>query len=190
MIFIMSEKTFKKNVEKIATKTEYFGLDCANYGVVKKEGNTAAISSRYQKMSTCGNLCPELRLYRMLRKLKDGEPVRADDYEKEVQKFLESDDFSAGAVAVFRALVAANDASENVILLLILPNVVYKYLSAKISSRLNELAGFDLGFVTKEEFKQSPNRIQNAKMNEEVIRKLKKRAKKIYNRLTDGDDDY
>ena len=128
MIYVVNQKFFKKNIEKMAKYNPYFILDGENFAVTGRSNDTVAIATKFNRAHSVGGFCPEVKLYGMLRKLKRGEDINTDKFEKEVKNFIKDKSFIVAINVAFKALIAGGS-SDPLNVFVVLPNIVYKYLS-------------------------------------------------------------
>lgn len=193
MIYVMNQKFFKKNIEKMAKYNPYFIIDGENYAVTGRANDTVAIATKYNRAHSVGGFCPEVRLYGMLRKLKKEEDVSPEKLEKETKKFLKDKTFIVAVNVAFKALIAGGvDNPLNVFI--VLPNIVYKYLGSKIIKKLKKVADTEIDFifsqdVLKDDIKRLKKLMEPNDLRE--IDKITKRIEKKYDlKFTKDDDEY
>ena len=107
MIYVMNQKFFKKNIEKMAKYNPYFIIDGENFAVTGRSNNKVAIATEFNRTHSVGGFCPEVKLYGMLRKLKKEEPVNQEKFENEIKKFLKDKSFIVAVNVAFKALIAS-----------------------------------------------------------------------------------
>ncbi len=139
MIYVMNQKFLKKNIEKMAKYNPYFIIDGENFAVTGKSSEKVAIATKYNRAHSVGGFCPEMSLYRLLKKMKKDENVSKEKFEKEVKKFIKDKCFIVAVNVAFKALVAGGtDNPLNVFV--VLPNMVYKYLKKDIINKMKKLS--------------------------------------------------
>lgn len=138
MIYVMSQKFFKKHIEKMAKHNPYFILDGENWIVSGHPDGEGSITTKYSNTYSVGSFSPEVRLYGMLKDLKRGESVNESKLKNEVQIFFKDKAFISSANTAYKTLVATgHDESRNVFV--VLPNIVYKYLGKAMVKRMRKL---------------------------------------------------
>lgn len=191
MIYVMSQKFFKKHIEKMAEYNDYFILDGENYAVTGNSGETTAIATKYSRCHAVGGFCPESKLYGMLRKLKKGEDVNPDKLEVATKKFLKDKAFTVAINVALKALIAGGyDHPLNIFI--VLPNVVYKYLGEKIIKRIKKVSSLEFDFLYKQEaLKENMKRLKTLLSSEQLkeIDKVTKYIEKKYELKFAEDDD-
>ena len=146
MIYVMNQKFLKKNIEKMAKYNQYFIIDGENFAVTQKSADRTAIATKFSRAHSVGGFCPEMKLYKMLQKMKDEEPVVEEKYDREVKKFLKDKTFIVAVNVAFKALIAGGvDNPLNIFI--VLPNIIYKYLGKRIIKRMVKLADVDFEFI-------------------------------------------
>lgn len=138
MIYVMSQKFFKKKIEKMAKRNPYFGLDGENWGVTGHRDDEEAIATKYNNVYSVGSFSPEARLFNYLKDLKKGRDVPEGKLRNEVDLFLKDKAFISSVNTAFKTLVATGT-SETRNVFVILPNIVYKYLGKAIVKRMRKL---------------------------------------------------
>ena len=150
MIYVMNQKFLKKNIEKLAKYNEYFIIDGENFAVTQKKADRVAIATKFSRAHSVGGFCPEMKLYKMLQRKKDEEPVDEEKYDREVKKFLKDKTFVVAVNVAFKALIAGGvDHPLNIFI--VLPNIVYKYLGKKIIKKMIKMASVDFEFIYDQE---------------------------------------
>lgn len=191
MIYVMNQKFLKKNIEKMAKYNAYFILDGENYAVTGSSNKKVAIATKFNRSHGVGGFSPEVKLYRMLKKLKNGDEINQDKFESETKKFLKDKSFIAAVNVAFKALIAGG--TENPLnIFLVLPNVVYKYLAKKIIKKMNKLADVEFEFIfTQEALEDDMKRLKKLMDPYQIkaVDKASKRIEKKYELKFIGDDD-
>ena len=191
MIYVMSEKFFKKNVEKLVKNHDYFGLDGANYAVTAGTTAKEAVASKYNRFYTAVGFCPEIRLYRYLRKKKDGDAINELKYAKELKDYLKDKSFIASVRSAFIAEIAKYPNTLNIFI--VIPNLVWKYLGDEIAERIRHYGKFDFDNVfTQDDIKEKGFKILQNELSENQMKEIQKRVKKLeskYDLKFIGDDD-
>lgn len=192
MIYVMSEKFFVKNAKKLAKPHDYFGLDGANYSVIAGTSNKEPIASRYNRFHSVGSFCPETRLYRYLRKMKNDEEYNQDRYEKEVREFLRDKSFISAVRTALMAEISNYPYALNIFV--VLPNLVWKYLGDEITERIKNISKMEFEFVyTQRDIKEKGTKILSAELDttqlKEIDHRIRKIDKKYDLKFLLGDDD-
>ena len=194
MIYVMNQKFFKKNIEKMAKYNPYFIIDGENFAVTGRSNDKIAIATKYNRTHSVGGFCPEAKLYGMLRKMKRGDDVNQDKLESETKKFVKDKSFIVAINVAFKALIAGG--TDNPLnIFIVLPNVVYKYLGKKIIKKMNKIADVDFDFIyNQDDLEENMKRLKNlldAGQLKEIDRLSKKIEKKFDLKfMKDDDDDY
>lgn len=177
MIYVMSEKFFSKNVKKLVKHHAYFGLDGANYSVIAGSSYKEAVASKYNRFHSAGGFCPENRLYRFLKKKKDGEEVNEARLEKEIKEFLTDKSFIA---AVRTAFMAENSKYPDTLnIFVVLPNIVWKYLGKQIVKKMIKLSKMDFEFIFTQEDIEDNFKLLKRELTADQMKDLDKRVKKM-----------
>lgn len=191
MIYVMNQKFFKKNIEKMAKYNQYFIIDGENYAVTGSSSDKVAIATKYNRSHAVGGFCPEVKLYTMLRKMKRDEPINEDKYKAETKKFVKDKTFIVAVNVAFKALIAGG--IENPLnIFIVIPNIVYKYLGKKIIKKMNKLADVDFEFIyTQDVLEDDMKRLKNLLGYDELkeIDHLTKKIEKKHDLKFDSDDD-
>ena len=191
MIYVMNQKFFKKNIEKMAKYNQYFVIDGENFAVTGKSNDTVAIATKYNRCHSVGGFCPEVKLYGMLRKLKREEPVNQEKLENETKKFLKDKSFIVAINVAFKALIAGG--TDNPLnIFVVLPNIVYKYLGKKIIKKMIKIAGTDFEFIYSQDvIEDNMKRLKTLLGSDELkeIDHLTKKIEKKYDLKFMKDDD-
>lgn len=178
MIYIMNQKFFKKNIEKMAKYNQYFIIDGENFAVTGRSNDTVAIATKFNRAHSVGGLCPEVKLWNMLRKMKKGEDVNPDKFANETKKFLKDKSFIAAANVVFKALIAGGvDNPLNIFV--VLPNIVYKHLGKKIIKKMNKLLGVDFEVIRPQEMLEEDIKVLKNLLGSKELKEIDKVSKKI-----------
>lgn len=191
MIYVMNQKFFKKNIEKMAKYNPYFIIDGENFAVTGRSDSTVAIATKYSRCHSVGGFCPETKLYGMLRKLKREEEVSPEKLEKETKKFIKDKAFIVAVNVAFKAMIAGG--VENPLnIFVVLPNVVYKYLGQRIIKKMKKLADADFEFiysqdVLKDDIKKLKVLLEPKKLKE--IDDISKKIEKKHDLKFRSDDD-
>lgn len=181
MIYLMSKKFFEKNVKKIIREDEYFGLDGDNYAVTSGISRKEAIASKYNRFQSVGGFCPETKLYKYLKRKKDGEPVPTEKYEKELKAFLKDKSFIAAVRTAFKASLATYPHPINI--LIVLPNIVWKFIGKDIQNRMYKLSKVDFEFIfTQTDIEESKFKILRNHMSEKEMKMIAKSIKHLENK--------
>ena len=176
MLYIVSQKFFKKNADRLVAPNQYFIIDGENHGVT--DSRKESISSKYNNTHPLGGWCPETELYRMLVKRKKGEDVSEKKFTKYVEEYLKSSDFIAAVCASAKAQ-ATYGVDEDINIFVVLPGVVAKQLGKTIRKRIYKINKHNLSDTLR---KKDLKAILNA------IKSAEKKYKLDY-RLDDDDDD-
>ena len=191
MIYVMNQKFFKKNIEKMAKQNPYFVIDGENFAVTGRSNDTVAIATKYNRSHSVGGFCPEAKLYGMLRKLKREEQVNPEKLENETKKFLKDKSFLVAVNVAFKALIAGG--TDNPLnIFIVLPNIVYKYLSKRIIKKMNKIADTDFEFIYSQDvLEDSIKKLRNLLGSDELkeIDRLTKKIEKKYELKFMQDDD-
>ena len=191
MIYLMNQKFFKKNIEKMAKYNPYFVIDGENFAVTGKSNDKLAIATKYNRTHSVGGFCPEVKLYGMLRKMKREEQVNPEKFENETKKFLKDKSFIVAVNVAFKALIAGG--TENPLnIFIVLPNIVYKYLGKKIVKKMIKLANTDFEFIyTQDALEDNMKALKNLMGSNELkyIDHLTKKIEKKYDLKFMQDDD-
>ena len=191
MIYVMNQKFFKKNIEKMAKYKDYFILDGENYAITGSTNDTVAIATKYSRCHSVGGFCPEMKLYGYLKKTKKGEEVNPEKYERELKKFLKDKTFIVAMNVAFKALIAGGQ-DHPLNIFVVLPNIVYKYLGEVIIKRMKKVADTDFKFIfSQDQLKEDMKRLKTLLGSTELkeIDKLTKRLEKKYDLKFYGNDD-
>lgn len=191
MIYVVNQKFFKKNIEKMAKYNPYFILDGENFAVTGKSNDKVAIATKYNRAHSVGGFCPEVSLYRLIRKLKRDEKVSEEKLEKETKEFLKDKSFIVAVNVAFKALIA-NGIDNPLNIFVVLPNVVYKYLGKNIIKKMIKIADVDFDFIfdqktLDDDMKRLKILLSPSQLKE--IDRLTKKIEKKYNLKFIGDDD-
>lgn len=178
MIYVMNQKFFKKNIEKMAKQNPYFVIDGENFAVTGRSNDTVAIATKYNRCHSVGGFCPEVKLYGMLRKLKREEPVNQEKLENEIKKFLKDKSFMVAVNVAFKALIAGG--TDNPLnIFIVLPNIVYKYLGKKIIKKMNKVADSEFEFIYSQDvLEDSVKKLRNL-LGSDELKKIDRLTKKI-----------
>lgn len=193
MIYVMNQKFFKKNIEKMAKYNPYFIIDGENFAVTGRSDTTIAIATKYSRCHSVGGFCPETKLYGMLRKLKREEDVSPEKLEKETKKFIKDKTFIVAVNVALKALIAGG--VENPLnIFIVLPNIVYKYLGQRIIKKMKKLADTDFEFIySQDDLKEDIKRLKvlmEPKQLKEIDGITKKIEKKHDLKFRKDDDEY
>ena len=192
MIYVMNQKFFKKNIEKMAKYNPYFIIDGENFAVTGRSNDAVAIATKYNRCHSVGGFCPEVKLYGMLRKLKRDEQVNPEKLENEIKKFIKDKSFIVAINVAFKALIAGG--SDNPLnIFIVLPNIVYKYLGKKIIKKMIKVADINFEFIrsqdTIEENMKILRNLLGSNELKEIDRLTKKIEKKYELKFMKDDDD-
>ena len=192
MIYVMNQKFFKKNIEKMAKHNPYFIIDGENFAVTGRSNDTTvAIATKYSRCHSVGGFCPEVKLYSMLRKMKKDEQVNPEKFENETKKFLKDKSFIVAVNVAFKALIAGG--TDNPLnIFIVLPNIVYKYLGKKIIKKMIKVAGTDFEFIYSQSILEDNMKpLKNLLGSDELkhIDHLTKKIEKKYDLKFMKDDD-
>ena len=193
MIYVMNQKFFKKNIEKMAKYNPYFIIDGENFAVTGRSDTTIAIATKYSRCHSVGGFCPETKLYGMLRKLKREEDVSPEKLEKETKKFIKDKTFIVAVNVALKALIAGG--VENPLnIFIVLPNIVYKYLGQRIIKKMKKLADTEFEFIySQDDLKEDIKRLKvlmDSKKLKEIDGITKKIEKKHDLKFRKDDDEY
>ena len=196
MLVVMSKKFWEKHVEKLVVDADYVGIDGENYGLTGSGSDDSAIASRYSNVLSAGGFTPEGRLYSMLRKMKKGEDINPRAVENEISYFLDDPAFISSAVKAFRGLYCMGY-SHHINVFVILPNMVYKFMSEAIIEKMIEIIRTDYRFVYSQEELKSigykklaiPLKPSMLREIEENVKRIEKRYKIKYKKKYDWEDD-
>ena len=193
MIYVMNQKFFKKNIEKMAKYNPYFIIDGENFAVTGRSDTTIAIATKYSRCHSVGGFCPETKLYGMLRKLKREEDVSPEKLEKETKKFIKDKTFIVAVNVALKALIAGG--VENPLnIFVVLPNIVYKYLGQRIVKKMKKLADTEFEFIYSQDvLKDDIKRLKvlmEPKQLKEIDGITKKIEKKHDLKFRKDDDEY
>ena len=193
MIYVMNQKFLKKNVEKMAKHNPYFILDGENFAVTGRSNDSVAIATKFNRAHSVGGFCPEVKLYGMLRKLKRGDEINEDKFEKEIKKFIKDKSFIVAINVAFKALVAGGE-SEPLNIFIVLPNIVYKYLGKKIIKKMIKVADVDFEFIHSQDVLEGDfkilRKLLSPKQMKEIDQLSKKIEKKFDLKFLQDDDEY
>ena len=178
MIYVMSQKFFKKNIEEMAKYNDYFILHGENYAVTGNAGETTAIATKYNRCHSVGGFCPEVKLYGMLRKLKKDEEVNPDKLTKETKNFIKGKPFTVAINVALKALIAGGQ-DNPLNIFIVLPDLVYKYLSEKIIKRIKKVSGLEFGFIYNQEVLKDDMKRLKKLLSPEELKEIDKVTKKI-----------
>lgn len=191
MIYVMSQKFFTKNIEKMAKYNEYFVLDGENYYATGRTADSVAIATKYSKSHSVGGLCPESRLYNMLKKKKNGEDINEEKLKKETKKFFKDKSTIASFNVVFKTVVVGG-ANNPRNIFVVLPNIVYKFLGEKMIKKMKKLAKADFNFIfTQEDLKDDIKMLKETLTKDQMkyIDKISKKVEEKYQINFSSDDD-
>lgn len=176
MIYVMNQKFFKKNIEKMAKYNPYFVIDGENYAVT---GNSdTAIATKYNRCHAVGGFCPEVKLYNMLRKLKRDEPVNMDKLKVETKKFTKDKTFIIAINVALKALIAGG--TDNPLnIFIVLPNVVYKYLNKKIIKKMIKVAGAEFEFIYPQSVLEDDMKVLRNLLGSDELKEIDRITKKV-----------
>ena len=178
MIYVMNQKFLKKNVEKMVKYNPYFIIDGENFAVTGRSGETEAIATKFTRAHSVGGFCPEVKLYNMLRKLKKEEKVSEEKLEAEIKKFTKEKSFIVAVNVAFKALIASGkDNPLNVFI--VLPNLVYKYLSKRIIKKMKKLADSEFEFIFTQEDLEEDFKVLKKLLTPDNLKYIDKVTKKI-----------
>ncbi len=193
MIYVMNQKFFKKNIEKMAKYNPYFIIDGENFAVTGRSDTTIAIATKYSRCHSVGGFCPETKLYGMLRKLKREEDVSPEKLEKETKKFIKDKTFIVAVNVALKALIAGG--VENPLnIFVVLPNIVYKYLGQRIVKKIKKLADAEFEFIYSQDVLKDDIKRLKVLMEPKQLKEIdvitKKIEKKHDLKFRKDDDEY
>ena len=178
MLYVMSQKFLTKNIEKMAKYNDYFIIDGENYYATGRNSNHTAIATKFSNAHSVGGLCPESRLYNMLKKKKNNEDFNEEKMKKEIKKFFSDKSFIASANTTFKAAVVGGaDNPRNIFI--VLPNVVYKYMGKKMIKKMIKLAKVDFNFIFSQEDLKEDMKILKNPLSGSEMKKLDEASKKV-----------
>lgn len=178
MLYVMSQKFFKKNIEKMAKYNEFFNLDAENFAATGRSGDKSAIASDYSRTHSVGGFCPESRLYGMLKKKKRGEDINESKYEKEIQYYFEDKAFIASVCTAYKAVIAGG-VNKPMNIFIIFPNIVYKYLGKKIVKKMQKISKLEFDSVFTQEDIENDRKCLKKLFTPDQMKEIEKRVKKI-----------
>ena len=191
MIYVMNEKYFEKNIKKMAKQNDYIIIVAYNYGVIDVK-NDESLASKYSNAHTAGGLCPEFELYGLLKKIKKNIKVSKSKLEREIHNYTHEKSFVNGVAVSLKGLVSGKRYNKlNVII--VFPNIVYKYLKDIIIKRFIKLAKVDFEFIRDKDYIDSngfscmKSMLSDSQLDELIssIKHIEKKYKLKYDR----DDD-
>ena len=196
MIVVMNRKFFEKKVAKLAAPSPYIVVDAENYSVTGSTSDEVAIATRYSNTVSIGSYTPEGRLYSMLKKLKRGDEVDPRKFDAEVDYFLEDRSFISGVIKTFRGLYSCGF-NEHLNIFVVLPNIVYKYLSEQIIETMVKMLDLEYRIIFSQEelksfgYDKLEIPIKKSLLREVAARveRLEKKHKIKYKERDDWDDD-
>ncbi len=199
MVFILSKKFFKKNVDRIVGPKQYLVIDGENQAVTSAVGDTDRISANYSNTIILGGFCPESALFTQLRRKKKGEDYDEKKIKRYTKEYLKSRDFISAACLAMKAQAAYGDDNDCNIFVVV-PNIVAKYLSKAIKKRMLKIVNYEDGqqfIYTQKEVEEAGKKIFSKAASEKTLRKVLKgigRAEEKYklndvSKDKDDDDD-
>ena len=142
MVYLLSQKFWRKNVDRLVAPNRYIVIDGSNYSVTGRVGDTESISENYTNSLVLGGFCPETELYTNLRRKKKGEDYSKKKVARYLEEFLKSRDFISAACLAMNSQAAYGDDSDcNVFI--VLPGIVNKYLAKHIRKRMLKIIRYD-----------------------------------------------
>ena len=170
MIYVMSQKVFKKYAKKILKYAEFFIIDGENWSVTSHSEDEAAIASSYPMAYSVGSFSPETRLWSMLKDLKRGHEVSESKLRNEVSIYFKDKAFVGSVNLAYKSLVASGTDTRNGYV--VLPNLVYKYLGEAIVKRMRKLGekgGLDFHCVySQDRIKDDPKCVKKLLKKKEL----------------------
>ena len=193
MIYVMNQKFFKKNIEKMAKYNPYFIIDGENFAVTGRSNDTIAIATKYNRTHSVGGFCPEVKLYGMLRKLKRGDDINPEKFENETKKFIKDKSFIVAVNVAFKALIAGGINSP-LNIFVVLPNIVYKYLGKRIIKKMTKLADVDFEFIYTQDVLDDNIKVLKTLLESNQLKEIDRLTKKLEKKydlkfMSDDDDD-
>lgn len=179
MIYIISDKFFRKKAKKLVSPKQYFIIDANNYMSTGTGDADKAISTKYKNSHTVGNLCPETYLMSLLRKLSAGQKVKQSKLDAHIDDYINDKIFIGGVCATLKAYIALG-ASEELNVFVVFPTLVYKYLRKPIIKRFRKLTKVEKGqlFFTQETIEDDWS-ILKKETSSDMKKMVIKRTKKI-----------
>lgn len=179
MIYILSQKFFKRYVASIVSEKDYFLIDGENFGTTGKSAN--GIADNFGAIAPIGGFSPERSVYSQLKKKARGQEYSDKKIDKGLKEFFKSKDYAAASLAAVKAQCALE---KDINVIIVLPNVFYKAIGKKLAKHLQKLVKIDpeddFQFVWLE--KDVP------KKKKKILKKFsyyldEKQLKKIYKRI-------
>jgi len=197
MVYLLSKKFFKKNVDRLVGPNRYLVIDGENEAVTSAVGDTDRISANYSNAIILGGFCPEAALFTQLKRKKKGEEYSDKKIKRYTEEYLKSRDFISAACLAMKAQAAYGDENDCNIFV-VLPNIVAKYLSKVIKKRMLKIVKYEDGqqfIYTQKEVEDAGKKIFSKCASEKTLRKVLKgigRAEEKYklnDASKDNDDD-
>ncbi len=183
MMFLMSQKYFKKKAEKLVAPNNYFIIDGTNYGVTGDD--IEGLHRRYNNCHVMGGWCPEGELYRLLRKKKSGEDFSEKKFDKYLKEFLHDEDF-VGAVCATTKAQASYGVDQDMNIFIVIPNLVYKYLAKQIKKRVYKIVLRDKAdipfFMTQDDLEKTGKAALSTPLTKSQLKTILERVKKAEKR--------
>lgn len=178
MMYIMSQKFFKKNVEKLVAPNQYFLIDGENFGTTGNRSD--AVASKYANSYSLGGFCPERELYNILKKIKKDEDFSKKKFERELKEFLHSKDFIGAACASMKAQ-ASYGVDSDMNIFIVIPNVVYKIIGEIMCKSIVKMAKVeDFKFIfTEDDIEKKGKKILKNTLKKKELKEILKSVKRL-----------
>ena len=181
MIYLMSKKYLKKNIDKLVRPNKYFIIDGENYGSVGGEDGYESISEKFNNTYPIGAFCPESELYRILKRIKNKEEYNEKKFKRLLDDYFHDDELIGGICMTTKAQ-ATYGADEDINVFVVLPNVVYKILGEDIKKKFEKvIKSEDIKFVRTQAWIEDhggPKKALKGNLSKEELQKLLKGVKK------------
>lgn len=142
MVYLLSQKFWRKNVDRLVAPNRYIVVDGANQSVTGRVGDNENIAENYSNSIILGGFCPETELYTHLRRKKKGEDYSKKKIERYTKEFLKSRDFISAACIAMKAQAAYGD-DEDCNVFVVLPGIVNKYLAKVMKKRMLRIIRYE-----------------------------------------------
>lgn len=151
MIFVVSEKTFKKNAKKWLKMRDYIIIDGSDDGTIDMDdGRKTELAATYNNVAINGAFSPHHRLIDALKKEDRNSNERMSwRAQNLLDDFMNSTEFVAAITAVTKGFTAEIGREQRNVFV-VLPKTVYRYMSDHIVNRFYELMKADFRFVFPE----------------------------------------
>jgi hypothetical protein len=174
MIFLISEKKWKKSAKKFVEPKDYILFDATD----DETGNL----TKYANVISLGGMNPPSKLLKA--KEKDGQEVIDKDKVKKMEnKFFKGKEFKVSAMALIKALVQH---SGDVNLFVVVKNKAYKHYAKKIKKNIEKVFDIEEGdyeVIYFYEDIEENKKILKAEVKGKFINKLSNKLKDLEKKL-------